>query len=192
MRGGDRERPPRGCVDRHTTGLVTACWKPVFKYVRLKWHATPDDAADLTQGFFLRALEKDFFAGFDPARARFRTYLAHLPRRIRRERTQGGQPPEARWRRHARAAGFRRGGARAAATGEQPGRRLRCLLPSRSGCAACLPPRSGGCGHRVPPRSGRRAFAAFERYDLASDASRARPTTSSRASSVCPTSTRDQ
>jgi len=55
--------------------LATAYWKPVFKYVRLKWHASPDDAADLTQGFFLRAFEKDFFAGFDPARARFRTYL---------------------------------------------------------------------------------------------------------------------
>jgi DNA-directed RNA polymerase specialized sigma24 family protein len=55
--------------------LVGAYWKPVFKYVRLKWHATPEDAADLTQGFFLRAFEKDFFAGFDPARARFRTFL---------------------------------------------------------------------------------------------------------------------
>jgi RNA polymerase sigma factor (sigma-70 family) len=55
--------------------LVAAYWKPVFKYVRLKWHASPDDAADLTQGFFLRAFEKDFFSGFDPSRARFRTYL---------------------------------------------------------------------------------------------------------------------
>lgn len=55
--------------------LATAYWKPVFKYVRLKWHATPEDAADLTQGFFLRAFEKDFFAGFDPSRARFRTFL---------------------------------------------------------------------------------------------------------------------
>jgi DNA-directed RNA polymerase specialized sigma24 family protein len=55
--------------------LVTAYWKPVFKYVRLKWHATPEDAADLTQGFFLRAFEKDFFSGFDSSRARFRTYL---------------------------------------------------------------------------------------------------------------------
>jgi DNA-directed RNA polymerase specialized sigma24 family protein len=55
--------------------LVTAYWKPVFKYVRLKWHASHEDAADLTQGFFLRAFEKDFFAGFDSSRARFRTYL---------------------------------------------------------------------------------------------------------------------
>jgi RNA polymerase sigma factor (sigma-70 family) len=55
--------------------LVAAYWKPVFKYVRLKWHASPDQAADLTQAFFLRAFEKEFFAGFDPARARFRTFL---------------------------------------------------------------------------------------------------------------------
>jgi RNA polymerase sigma factor (sigma-70 family) len=55
--------------------LVTAYWKPVFKYVRLKWHASTDDAADLTQGFFLKAYEKDFFSGFDASRARFRTYL---------------------------------------------------------------------------------------------------------------------
>jgi RNA polymerase sigma factor (sigma-70 family) len=55
--------------------LVAAYWKPVFKYVRLKWHAAPEEAADLTQGFFLRAFEKAFFASFDPARARFRTYL---------------------------------------------------------------------------------------------------------------------
>src|SRR5262249_29301350 len=55
--------------------LITAYWKPVFKYVRLKWNARPDDAADLTQAFFLRAYEKEFFEGFDPARARFRTYL---------------------------------------------------------------------------------------------------------------------
>jgi len=55
--------------------MVTAYWKPVFKYVRLKWHVSPDAAADLTQAFFLRAFEKDFFAEFDVSRARFRTYL---------------------------------------------------------------------------------------------------------------------
>ena len=55
--------------------LVTAYWKPVFKYVRLKWHAPPEEAADLTQGFFLRAFEKNFFGSFDARQARFRTYL---------------------------------------------------------------------------------------------------------------------
>src|SRR4051812_21184595 len=63
--------------DRRTAfdAMVTAYWKPVFKYVRLKWHASPEDAADLTQGFFLRAFEKNFFAAFDPAKAKFRTFL---------------------------------------------------------------------------------------------------------------------
>src|ERR671934_1511920 len=55
--------------------LAAAYWKPVFKYVRLKWRAGADEAADLTQAFFLRAYEKAFFTRFDPAKARFRTYL---------------------------------------------------------------------------------------------------------------------
>jgi len=55
--------------------LADAYWKPVFKYVRLKWNADSEEAADLTQGFFLRAYEKAFFSRFDPAKARFRTYL---------------------------------------------------------------------------------------------------------------------
>jgi RNA polymerase sigma factor (sigma-70 family) len=55
--------------------LVNAYWKPVFKYVRVKWHASPEEAADLTQGFFLRAFEKDFFGAFDARQARFRTFL---------------------------------------------------------------------------------------------------------------------
>lgn len=25
--------------------LAAAYWKPVFKYIRLKWHASPDEAA---------------------------------------------------------------------------------------------------------------------------------------------------
>jgi len=55
--------------------LATAYWKPVFKYVRLKWSAAPDEAADLTQAFFLKAYEKAYFASFDPAKAKFRTFL---------------------------------------------------------------------------------------------------------------------
>jgi DNA-directed RNA polymerase specialized sigma24 family protein len=55
--------------------VATAYWKPVFKYVRLKWSAAPDEAADLTQAFFLKAYEKAYFANFDPAKAKFRTYL---------------------------------------------------------------------------------------------------------------------
>jgi RNA polymerase sigma factor (sigma-70 family) len=55
--------------------LTRAYWKPVYKYVRIHWNADPADAEDFTQAFFLRALDADFFQRFDPARARFRTWL---------------------------------------------------------------------------------------------------------------------
>ncbi|MCG8605380.1 hypothetical protein MJD09_10315 [bacterium] len=55
--------------------IVQAYWKPVYKYIRIKWHKSNEDAKDLTQGFFAQAIEKDFFAGFDPNIAKFRTFL---------------------------------------------------------------------------------------------------------------------
>jgi hypothetical protein len=50
-------------------------WKPVYKYVRLKWGRTAEDAEDFTQGFFARAAEKDFLADYDASKAKFRTFL---------------------------------------------------------------------------------------------------------------------
>jgi DNA-directed RNA polymerase specialized sigma24 family protein len=55
--------------------LTHAYWRPVYKYVRLRWHAAPEEAEDLTQGFFGRAFEKNYFEPYDPARAKFRTFL---------------------------------------------------------------------------------------------------------------------
>jgi len=55
--------------------LVTAYWRPVYKYLRARWHLSPDAAEDLTQDFFTRALEKGFLEAYDPAKARFRTWL---------------------------------------------------------------------------------------------------------------------
>jgi DNA-directed RNA polymerase specialized sigma24 family protein len=55
--------------------VVSAYWKPVYVYLRLRWRTPVEDAEDLTQGFFARAFEKRFFDGYDPARARFRTFL---------------------------------------------------------------------------------------------------------------------
>ena len=60
---------------RSLEALVTAYWRPVYKYVRIRWNRSPEEAEDLTQGFFLRALEKDFFRSYDPGKARFRTFL---------------------------------------------------------------------------------------------------------------------
>ncbi|HJU64179.1 MAG TPA: sigma-70 family RNA polymerase sigma factor [Gemmatimonadaceae bacterium] len=55
--------------------LTAAYWRPVYKYLRIKWNAVPQDAEDLTQDFFATALKKDFFARYDAKQARFRTYL---------------------------------------------------------------------------------------------------------------------
>jgi RNA polymerase sigma factor (sigma-70 family) len=55
--------------------IIEAYWKPVYKYLRLKWRLDADAAADLTQEFFATTLEKDVLGRFDPSRARFRTYL---------------------------------------------------------------------------------------------------------------------
>jgi RNA polymerase sigma factor (sigma-70 family) len=55
--------------------LITAYWKPVYKYLRCKWGLSNEDAKDLTQAFFTRAMDKGFFDGFDPAKARFRTFV---------------------------------------------------------------------------------------------------------------------
>jgi RNA polymerase sigma factor (sigma-70 family) len=55
--------------------LLSAYWKPIYKYIRLKFHQSPCDAQDFTQGFFAELLERNLLAQFDPNRARLRTYL---------------------------------------------------------------------------------------------------------------------
>ncbi|HVH46561.1 MAG TPA: sigma-70 family RNA polymerase sigma factor [Labilithrix sp.] len=77
--------------------LVQAYWRPVYAHLRLRWGRSPEDARDLTQDLFARALEKRHFTGFDASKARFRTYLKasvdHLvieaDRRGRREKRGG-------------------------------------------------------------------------------------------------------
>lgn len=55
--------------------ILTSYWKPVYKYVRLKWQANNEDAKDLTQGFFANAFEKNHFANYDAGKASFQTFL---------------------------------------------------------------------------------------------------------------------
>jgi DNA-directed RNA polymerase specialized sigma24 family protein len=73
--------------ERGLAVLLTTYWKPVYKYVRLRHGASNEDAKDLTQGFFARALEKDFFAAYDSEKGTFRTYLRTcLERFVQNER----------------------------------------------------------------------------------------------------------
>ena len=55
--------------------LVDGYWRPSYKYLRVRWRLPVEDAEDLTQEFFARAFEKRYLEGYDPGRARFRTYL---------------------------------------------------------------------------------------------------------------------
>jgi len=55
--------------------LVESYWKPIYKHLRIKWRRSPAEAEDLTQAFFAAVFEKRFFQNYDPAKARFRTYI---------------------------------------------------------------------------------------------------------------------
>ena len=85
--GGDRFPPTRRSVieavrsidaeerERALDALCAAYWKPVYKYVRMRWNRPPEAAQDLTQGFFMEVLERDLLEKFDPKKSRLRTYL---------------------------------------------------------------------------------------------------------------------
>ena len=62
---------PNEALDR----VVALYWKPVYRFIRRKFGKDNEDAKDLTQSFFTSAIQRGFFARFDPAKASFRTYL---------------------------------------------------------------------------------------------------------------------
>lgn len=58
--------------------LAEAYWRPIYTYVRLKAGLEHEEAADLTQEFFTRLVEKGWLERFDASKARLRTYLRVL------------------------------------------------------------------------------------------------------------------
>jgi RNA polymerase sigma factor (sigma-70 family) len=72
--------------------LVESYWKPVYKYLRLRWRLGAEDAEDATQSFLAAAFEKQFFDKFDPVKARFRTFLrVCLDRFVQNQRKAAGR-----------------------------------------------------------------------------------------------------
>jgi RNA polymerase sigma factor (sigma-70 family) len=69
------EAAAAGLASEALDRVIAVYWKPVYRYIRLKFRKDNEDAKDLTQGFFAVALQRDFFARFDPAKASFRTYV---------------------------------------------------------------------------------------------------------------------
>jgi DNA-directed RNA polymerase specialized sigma24 family protein len=54
--------------------LCKTYWYPIYAFVRRRG-AKPDDAQDLTQGFFLHLLEHQSLSHVDPLKGRFRSFL---------------------------------------------------------------------------------------------------------------------
>jgi RNA polymerase sigma-70 factor (ECF subfamily) len=61
-------------ADRALEELCRGYWFPLYAYVRRRGYSK-EDAEDLTQAFFARFLEKNYLAGLDAERGRFRAFL---------------------------------------------------------------------------------------------------------------------
>ncbi len=70
VRSGDPHERTRGLEL-----LCAAYWRPVYKYIRLKYSKQPEEAQDLTQGLFIELLERDLLSRFEPQKSRLRTYI---------------------------------------------------------------------------------------------------------------------
>jgi hypothetical protein len=72
----ERMRSEDSLARRQAFGdLVEGYWKPVYKYLRVHWRLSDDDAQELTQAFFSEAFQKEWLARFEPDKARFRTFV---------------------------------------------------------------------------------------------------------------------
>lgn len=106
--GGDRFPPTRRSVieavgnidaeerEHALESLCAAYWRPIYKYVRLRWNRPAEEAQDLTQGFFVEMLEPELLEKFDAKKGRLRTYLRVYVDRLCFERRQSRPATKAR------------------------------------------------------------------------------------------------
>ena len=75
-------RAGRGSVEAQQAmeQLCELYWYPIYAFARRRG-ASAQEAEDLTQGFFVRVLEKEFFRDADPERGRFRSFLLTIFKR---------------------------------------------------------------------------------------------------------------
>jgi len=62
--------------------LARAYWGPVKATLMARWNLENADAEDLTQEFFAEAFVKEWLQRFDPAKARFRTFIRMCADRV--------------------------------------------------------------------------------------------------------------
>lgn len=72
----DRLRDPKDPRAReYLDRMIRMYWRPVYRFVRLSWKRSNEDAKDLTQAFFIHLLEGKVFASADPEKGNFRKLL---------------------------------------------------------------------------------------------------------------------
>ena len=94
--GQDSSPPARAALEQ----LCRLYWYPLYSFVRRSGSA-PMDAQDLTQGFFLQLLQKNYLDAVDPRKGKFRSfllaslkhYLSNERDRARAQKRGGGQIP---------------------------------------------------------------------------------------------------
>ena len=70
---GQSQTPPDDAL-RALSELCRIYWRPIFLFLR-RQGSNPDDAQDLTQGFFAHLIESRAYARADPDKGRFRSFL---------------------------------------------------------------------------------------------------------------------
>src|SRR5215470_8262994 len=69
----ESQTPPDDAL-RALSELCRIYWRPIFLFLR-RQGSNPDDAQDLTQGFFAHLIESRAYARADPEKGRFRSFL---------------------------------------------------------------------------------------------------------------------
>jgi RNA polymerase sigma factor (sigma-70 family) len=88
----ERLRDARHPMRREAFGdLVEGYWKPVYKYLRVKWRLSAEEAEDATQALFAEALEHGWFERYDAEKARFRTFVRVCADRLVMNRQQAAR-----------------------------------------------------------------------------------------------------
>ncbi len=147
-----RDPQVRAFLDR----MVQAYWRPVYKFIRISWSRSNEDAKDLTQAFFVHLLEGDLLARADPDRGNFRHFLLASVRNFLTNDVRSGKAIK------------RGGGVKIVALGEeaddapaQPGGRPEDAFESQW-AQEVLERAVAGLEARVKPAT----YAAFRRFHL--------------------------
>src|SRR4029079_6724410 len=73
LNASESQTPPDEAL-RALSELCRIYWRPIFLFLR-RQGSNPDDAQDLTQGFFAHLIESRAYARADPEKGRFRSFL---------------------------------------------------------------------------------------------------------------------